>query len=75
MPQSRKVMAVPFVGKDVPSRASEFAHPDVLIGLTILAYRYEGCRLSDLKRVVMQLKQDFGRQVGPRAILIIHTTL
>jgi hypothetical protein len=32
-------MAVPFVGKDVPSRASEFAHPDVLIGLTILAFR------------------------------------
>lgn len=31
-------------GKDVPSRASEFAHPDVVIGLTILAYRYEGLR-------------------------------
>ena len=37
-------MAVPFVGKDVPSRSSEFAHPDVVIGLTILAYRYEGLR-------------------------------
>ena len=34
-------MAVPYVGKDVPSRSSEFAHPDVLIGLTVLAYRYE----------------------------------
>ena len=39
-PQSRRLMAVPFMGKDVPSRSSEFAHPDVLIGLTILAYRY-----------------------------------
>ena len=32
-------MAVPFIAKDVPSHAAEFAHPDVLIGLTILAYR------------------------------------
>jgi hypothetical protein len=34
-PPSRRLLAVPFVGKDVPSRASEFAHPDVLIGLTV----------------------------------------
>lgn len=39
IPSTRKLMAVPFVGKDVPSRASEFAHPDILIGLTILAFR------------------------------------
>ena len=37
---SRKLLAVPFVGKDVPSACSEFAHPDVVIGLTVLAYRY-----------------------------------
>ncbi|TMW68228.1 hypothetical protein Poli38472_007900 [Pythium oligandrum] len=64
--QSRLLLAVPFVGKDVPSRSSEFAHPDVLIGLTILAYRYEGIRVSDLVRIVSQLKQDFSRQLGPR---------
>lgn len=40
IPTTRKFLAVPFVGKDVPSRASEFAHPDILIGLTILAFRY-----------------------------------
>ena len=34
MPKSRALVAVPFIGKDVPSHASEFAHPDVLIGLT-----------------------------------------
>jgi hypothetical protein len=34
MPKSRRLVAVPFIGKDVPSHASEFAHPDVLIGLT-----------------------------------------
>ena len=40
MPRSRFKLAIPFVGKDVPARASEFAHPDVIIGLTVLAYRY-----------------------------------
>ena len=39
LPRSRRYLAVPFVGKDAPSHASEFAHPDVAIGLTILAYR------------------------------------
>lgn len=41
-PRSRLKLAIPFVGKDVPSTASEFAHPDIIIGLTVLAYRYEG---------------------------------
>ena len=49
-PPSRKLLAVPFVGKDVPSRASEFAHPDVLIGLTVLAYRFDGMRETDVQR-------------------------
>ena len=40
VPRSRLKLAVPFVGKDVPSKASEFAHPDIIIGLTILAYRW-----------------------------------
>ena len=77
MPYSRRVMAVPFVGKDVPSRSSEFAHPDVLIGLTVIAYRYSGLRRKDLQRIVMQLKQDYTRQIGPRtdrpaAVLFRH---
>ena len=42
IPTSRRLLAVPFLGKDVPSQASEFAHPDVVIGFTILAYRYAG---------------------------------
>ena len=51
MPKTRRLLAVPFVGKDVPSAASEYAHPDVLIGLTILAYRYQGLRyIPDAKR-------------------------
>lgn len=41
VPRSRKFCAIPFVGKDVPSPASEFSFPDIVIGLTILAYRYQ----------------------------------
>lgn len=44
MPRTRAKLAIPFVGKDVPSKSSEFAHPDVIIGLTILAYRWVLCR-------------------------------
>eukprot|EP00931_Biecheleriopsis_adriatica_P073552 TRINITY_DN47812_c0_g1_i1.p1 TRINITY_DN47812_c0_g1~~TRINITY_DN47812_c0_g1_i1.p1 ORF type:complete len:4288 (-),score=931.49 TRINITY_DN47812_c0_g1_i1:37-12879(-) len=63
-PASRRLMAVPFLAKDVPSRNAEFAHPDVLIGLTVLAYRYEGLRQEDLHRIAKQLKADFARQNG-----------
>jgi len=65
MPNSRRLMAVPFVGKDCPSHASEFSHPDILIGLTVLAYRYEGCRRSDVRRVVATLQRQMRNQVGP----------
>jgi hypothetical protein len=41
MPRTRWKLAIPFVSKDVPSRSSEFAHPDVVIGLSFLAYRYD----------------------------------
>ena len=66
MPLSRRLMAVPFVAKDVPSRSSEFAHPDVLIGLTVLGYRYQGLRLDDTRALLTQIKQDFSRQMGPK---------
>lgn len=62
---ARTVLAVPFVGKDVPSRAAEFANPEVLIALTVLAYRYERLRLRDTATVVRQLKSDLRRQPGP----------
>jgi hypothetical protein len=66
-PESRRLMAVPFLAKDVPSMNSEFAHPDVVIGLTILAYRHEGLRIEDLHRIVKSLKSDFAKQIGNRS--------
>eukprot|EP01090_Pellita_catalonica_P013707 TRINITY_DN3317_c0_g2_i1.p1 TRINITY_DN3317_c0_g2~~TRINITY_DN3317_c0_g2_i1.p1 ORF type:complete len:610 (-),score=129.98 TRINITY_DN3317_c0_g2_i1:245-2047(-) len=65
MPKSRKLLAIPFIGKDVPSTSSEFAHPDVLIGLSILAYRYEGMRKSDIVALVRQLKKALEQEPGP----------
>jgi len=56
VPKARRLLAVPFVGKDRPSEASEFSHPDVLIGLTILAYRHEGLRKEDVCKLVRRLK-------------------
>jgi len=66
-PESRRLMAVPFLAKDVPSTNSEFAHPDVLIGLTVLAFRYESLRPDDMRRIAKQLKADFSRQIGAKS--------
>ena len=52
------MVAVPFIGKDVPSPASEFAHPDILIGLTILAYRIEGSVRPSIVSHIRSLKRS-----------------
>ena len=65
IPLTRKLVAVPFVAKDVPSRASEFAHPDILIGLTILAYRYEGLRKNDFHLMTRHLSEIMEEESGP----------
>ena len=46
------------IGKDVPTLSSEFAHPDVVIGLTLWAYRLEGLRRSDLDALLRRLLAD-----------------
>ena len=67
MPRSRLKLAVPFLGKDVPSTSSEFAHPDVIIGLTIMAYRYSGLRQTDFNTVMDSLTSEFVNDIGPAA--------
>ena len=62
---ARRLAAIPFIGKDVPSRASQFSHPDVVIGLTILAYRYEGLRKSDFITVINELREKMDSEIGP----------
>ena len=74
MPSSRKLLAVPFLGKDVPSPASEFAHPDVVIGFTILAYRHEGMRPADFKRVMVGLLEQLEFQGGAVESRSAHRT-
>ena len=58
-------LAVPFIGKDVPSRSSEFAHPDVKIGLTICAYRLEGLRMNDFKELLKSVLDSMREEYGP----------
>ena len=66
MPRARDMpLAIPFVGKDVPSRSSEFAHPDVIIGLTVLAYRYSGLRYADFDTVIGHVRATFDKEIGP----------
>jgi thiol-disulfide isomerase/thioredoxin len=65
VPRSRLKLAVPFVGKDVPSKSSEFAHPDIIIGLTILAYRYSGLRQDDYIDIIDRLTAQFSNEIGP----------
>lgn len=65
MSKNRKLTAVPFVAKDVPSQSSEFAQPDVVIGLTILAYRYEGLRRMDFDNVIESLFDQLNAEQGP----------
>lgn len=42
-----------------------FSHPDVLIGLSILAYRYEGLRRSDFEFVLRELHEDMSQELLP----------
>ena len=65
VPLARRLLAVPFVGKDRPSDASEFSHPDVLIGLTTLAIFHEGLRYGDVLWLLHDLQRDFRRETGP----------
>lgn len=65
MSMARRLAAVPFVGKDVPSRASQFSHPDIVIGLTTLAYRYEGIRMTDFKSALQELRDMLDGEFGP----------
>jgi hypothetical protein len=70
---NRKLLAVPFVGKDAPSPTSEFAHPDAIIGLSILAYRYDGLRVDDMASVLRQLKDRMRIiEMGPIATRPTH---
>jgi len=62
---TRRLAAIPYVGKDIPSRASQFSHPDVVIGLTVLAYRYEGLRFSDFENVLLELRERLDSEYGP----------
>ena len=61
---TRRYMSVPYVGKDQPSNASEYSHPDILIMLTLLAYRHGGLRKNDVRELVLLLQEKLRNQKG-----------
>ena len=63
--RSRDLLAVPFVGKDVPSQGSEFSSPEVAIGMTINAFRIEGMREVDLNVLVTRQLDAYSKESGP----------
>ncbi|CAF1198957.1 unnamed protein product [Rotaria sordida] len=53
-----KQIAIPFRSKDLPSENSEFSHPDIMIGFTILSYLYRGLDVKQVKQGLINLKND-----------------
>ncbi|CAF4708540.1 unnamed protein product [Rotaria sp. Silwood2] len=56
--KKEKEIAIPFRGKDLPSENSEFSHPDIMIGFTILSYLYRGLDVKQVKDGLIKLKSD-----------------
>ncbi|MHA7841058.1 MAG: DUF3645 domain-containing protein [Gammaproteobacteria bacterium] len=56
--EDKKIIAVPFIGKDTPTLRSEFSHPDVMIGFTILSYLYKGLSLLE-KRYALNIANQY----------------
>ena len=59
----RLLQAVPYRGKDVPAKRAQFAHADICIGLTQLAYYYSGLSDAQLDDVFRLLDKQ-----GPAAM-------
>jgi serine/threonine protein kinase len=55
----KRKMAVPFKAKDTPSPRSEFSHPDIAIGFTILSYYYSGLEREEVGQCLTKIKLEF----------------
>ncbi|CAE7661481.1 unnamed protein product [Symbiodinium pilosum] len=66
MPMTRAKLSIPFIGK-ASKGSSEFAHPDITIGLTLLSFRYEGLRMSDFDAVLDLLVANLESEPGVAA--------
>lgn len=56
--KKEKRVAIPFRGKDLPSENSEFSHPDIMIGFTIISYLYRGLEREEVKSALIKLRSD-----------------
>lgn len=49
-------MAIPYKDMNVPAPRSEFSHPDVTLGLTLLSYYYQGLHAKQVTQALLTLK-------------------
>jgi hypothetical protein len=61
----RRLLAIPFRGKDAPSHGSEFAHPDITMLFTAFAFAYDGLREGDAASLLGSSQADLRAQRGP----------
>lgn len=54
-------IAIPYKGMNNPSPRSEFSHPDVMLGLTMLSYYYQGLHAEQLRATLLALKTHVRR--------------
>jgi len=69
---ARRLLAVPFLGRGVPSPASEFASPDAALAFAVAAYAHQGLRLSDARRLLAELRDRMTREPGPVPLRPAH---
>jgi hypothetical protein len=62
---SRRLLAVPFTGRNTPSANSEFASADAALAATLAAYAQSGLRLADSRRLLERLGQELATEAGP----------
>jgi hypothetical protein len=62
---ARRLLAVPFAGRGVPSVSSEFASPDAALAATLSAYAQGGLRMSDCRRLLAELRRRLSAESGP----------
>eukprot|EP01061_Rhynchopus_euleeides_P041314 TRINITY_DN7171_c0_g2_i1.p1 TRINITY_DN7171_c0_g2~~TRINITY_DN7171_c0_g2_i1.p1 ORF type:complete len:2989 (+),score=1239.68 TRINITY_DN7171_c0_g2_i1:95-8968(+) len=64
IPKTRRLLAIPFVGKDTPSETSEFQEPDVVIGFTTLSYRMLGLRYDNFVEMLKHMKMEMREEAS-----------
>jgi len=56
--QSQKKVGVPYLAADVPSKRSEYAHPDLSIFISYISYYTKGINFEQFSQAIERLLSD-----------------